>query len=109
MSANVIPSAPHDQSSLYPQLPPHDFRMQKANEVAAALNAEVVHYRGVAKKYKRAKKIVNLSATGCGFLSAVINSKFRNSSISCGALCLNSTWRSWWCIRPCFIGADSRQ
>ena len=70
MSSNVIPSAPHDESCLYPQLPAHDFRMQKANEVAAALNAEVVHYRGVAKKYKRAKKIVNWSATGTGLISA---------------------------------------
>ena len=59
MSSNVIPSAPHEESSLYPQLPQLDFRMQKANEVESALNAEVVHYRGVAKKYKRAKKIVN--------------------------------------------------
>ena len=50
MSSNVLHSAPHDESNLYPQLSPHDFRMQKANEVSAALNAEVVHYRGVAKK-----------------------------------------------------------
>ena len=70
MGSNVIPSAPQDESSLYPQLSPHDFRMQKANEVAAAPNAEVVHYRGVAKKCKRAKKIVNWSATGSGILSA---------------------------------------
>ena len=70
MCSNVLPSAPHDESSLYPQLSPHDFRMQKANEVAAALNAEVEHYRRVAKKYKRAKKIVNWSATGCGVVSA---------------------------------------
>ena len=70
MSSNVIPSAPHEESSLYPQLSPHDFRMQKANEIDAALNAEVAHYRIVAKKYKRAKKIVNWSATSCGFLSA---------------------------------------
>ena len=68
MSSNVLPSAP--EPSLYPQLPSHDFRMQKANEVEAALNAEVAHYRGVAKKYKHAKKIVNWSATGCSFLSA---------------------------------------
>ena len=70
MCSNVLPSAPHDESSLYPQLSPHDFRMQKANEVAAALNAKVAHYRGVAKKYKRAKKIVNWSASGSGLLSA---------------------------------------
>ena len=46
----VLPSAPNEDSSLYPQLSPHDFRMQKANEVSAALNAEVAHYRSVAKK-----------------------------------------------------------
>ena len=47
---DILPSAPHEKSSLYLQLPQHDFRMQKANEVSAALNAEVAHYRGVAKK-----------------------------------------------------------
>ena len=48
MASNVLPSAPHDETGLYPQLPQHDFRMQKVNEVTAALNAEVVHYRAVA-------------------------------------------------------------
>ena len=47
MRSNVIPSAP--ESSIYPQLPQHYFRMQKANEIAAALNAEVVHYPVAAK------------------------------------------------------------
>ena len=82
MCSNVIPSAPHDESSLYPQLPQHDFRMQKANEVAAALNAEVVHYRGVAKKYKRAKKIVNWSATVTSLLSAACSTASLGSAIS---------------------------
>ena len=82
MCSNVLPSAPHDESSLYPQLSPHDFRMQKANEVAAALNAEVVHYRGVRKKYKRAKKIVNWSATGSGLLSAGLSTASLGSAIS---------------------------
>ena len=72
-SAKVLPSAPPEDSHLYPQLSPHDFRMQKANEVAAALNAQVVHYRSVAKKYKRAKKIVNWSATGSGVLPAAFS------------------------------------
>ena len=80
MSSNVIPSAP--ESSLYPQLPVHDFRMQKANEVAAALNAEVGHYRGVVKKYKGAKKIVNWSATGTGLLSAACSSTSFKSALS---------------------------
>ena len=81
MSSNVIPSAPHEESSLYPQLPP-DFRMQKANEIEAALNAEVVHYRGVAKNYKRAKKIVNWSATGTGLLSFACSSASFSSALS---------------------------
>ena len=64
MCSDVLPSAPYDEPRYpelphdeprYPELPQHDFRMQKANEVSAALNAEVVHYRGVAKKCKRAK------------------------------------------------------
>jgi len=55
-SAKVLtPSAPPDP--LYPQLP--DFQMQKINEISAALNGEVSHYRAVVKKYKRAKKFVN--------------------------------------------------
>ena len=82
MGSNVLPSAPHDESSLYPQLSPHDFRMLKANEVAAALNAEVAHYRGVAKKYKRAKKIVNWSATGSGILSAGLSTVSLGSALS---------------------------
>ena len=63
MSSNVLPSAPE----LYPQ--PHselnhklqpDFRMQKVSEISASLNKEVNHYRSVAKKYKRAKKVAEL-------------------------------------------------
>ena len=80
MSSNAIPSAP--EPNIYPQLPQHDFRMQKANEIAAALNAEVSHYRVIAKKYKRAKKIVNWSATGTGILSAACSSASFGSAIS---------------------------
>ena len=69
MCSNVLPSAPHEESSLYPQLSQHDFRMQKANEVSAALNSDVAHYRGVAKKYKRAKKVANWSAAGSSIIS----------------------------------------
>ena len=48
-SANVLPSAPPEQ--LYPELPTQpDFRMQKVNEISAALNREVSHYRAAAKK-----------------------------------------------------------
>ena len=64
MSSNVLPYAPRDETGIYPQLPQHDFRMQKFNEFTASLNAEVVHYKSVAKKYKRAKKVTNWSAAG---------------------------------------------
>ena len=80
MGSNVIPSAP--ESSVYPQLPQHDFRMQKANEIAATLNAEVVHYRVVSKKYKRAKKIVNWAATGSAILSAGLSTASLGSAVS---------------------------
>ena len=82
MCSNVLPSAPHDESSLYPQLSPHYFRMQKANEVSAALNAEVVHYRSVAKKYKRAKKVANWSATGSTLISTAVSSVSLASALS---------------------------
>ena len=80
MGSNVIPSAP--EPSIYPQLPQLDFRMQKANEIEAALNAEVAHYRVVAKKYKRAKKIINWTATGCGFLSAGLSTASLGAAVS---------------------------
>ena len=79
MTSNVLPSAPHN---LYPDLSPHDFRMQKANEVSAYLNAEVVHYRGVAKKYKRAKKTTNWVATGSGLISTACSSASFGSALS---------------------------
>ena len=82
MCSNVIPSAPQEESSLYPQLPQHDFRMQKANEVSASLNAEVVHYRAVAKKYKRAKKVAHWSAAGCSIFSIVVSSAGLASALS---------------------------
>ena len=56
MCSNVIPSAPQEESSLYPQLPHHDFRMQKENEVSSSLNAEVYHYRTVAKNINVPKR-----------------------------------------------------
>ena len=80
MGSNVIPSAP--EPSVYPQLPQLDFRMQKANEIAASLDAEVAHYRVVAKKYKRAKKIVNWSATGTGLISSACSTASFGSALS---------------------------
>ena len=81
MCSNVLPSAPQEESSLYPQLPQHDFRMQKANEVSAALNAEVAHYRSVAKKYKRAKKVTNWSAASSSVLSFAFSSASLGSAL----------------------------
>ena len=85
MSSNVLPSAPHE--NLYPQLQHDhqiepDFRMQKVNAISASLNKEVNHYRVVAKKYKRAKKVVNWSAAGSSVLSAVFSSASFGSAIS---------------------------
>jgi len=78
-SANVLtPTAPPD--TLYPQLP--DFRTQKVNEILAALNGDVSHYRAVAKKYKRAKKFVNWSAAGSSGLSAVFSIGGLGSALS---------------------------
>ena len=60
-----MPSAPLE---LYPQLQNElnhqqpDFRMQKVNEISAALNKKVGHYRAVAKKYKLAKEVGALLA-----------------------------------------------
>ena len=56
--------------------------MQKVNEISAALNKEVGHYRSVAKKYKRAKKAVNWSAAGSSVLSAVFSSASFGSALS---------------------------
>ena len=87
-----------------------DFRMQKANEVSAALNAEVAHYRGVAKKYKRAKKVANWSAAG----SSIISTAFSSASLGSALLCCGSSGRTsagwrWWSIRSCFFRADNPQ
>ena len=82
MASNVLPSAPDDEPRLYPQLPAHDFRMQKVNEIFAALNAEVFHYRAVAKKYKRAKKVTNWSAAGSTIISTALSSASLASALS---------------------------
>ena len=79
-SANVLPSAPPE--NIYPQIQPPDFRMQKVNEISTALNKEVGHYRAVAKKYKRAKKVFNLSAAGSSVLSAAFSSASFGSALS---------------------------
>ena len=86
MSSNVLPYAPHDETGIYPQLPQHDFRMQKFNEVTAALNAEVVQYRAVAKKYKRAKKVTNWSAAGSTIISTAVSSASLASALSVAGL-----------------------
>ena len=79
-SANVLPSAPPE--NIYPQISPPDFRMQKVNEISTALAKEVDHYRAVAKKYKRAKNVFNLSAAGSSVLSAAFSSASFGSALS---------------------------
>ena len=78
-SANVLPSAPPE--NIYPQIQP-DFRMQKVNEISAALNKEVSHYRAAAKKYKCTKKVFNWSAAGSSVLSAAFSSASFGSALS---------------------------
>ena len=56
--------------------------MQKINEISAAMNNEVSHYRAVAKKYKRAKKFVNWGVAGSNALSAVFSSASLGSALS---------------------------
>ena len=56
--------------------------MQKVNEISAALNKEVGHYRAVAKKYKRTKKIFNYTAGGSSLLSAAFSSASFGSALS---------------------------
>ena len=73
---------PHLLKKIYPQIQPHDFRMQKVNEISAALNKEVSHYRSVAKKYKRSKKAFNWSAAGSRVLSAAFSSASFGSALS---------------------------
>ena len=74
---NVMPSAPPE--NIYPQIRPPDFRMQKVNEISATMNKEVDHYRAVAKKYKRSKKVFNWSAAG----SSVFSAAFSSASFGC--------------------------
>ena len=82
MCSNVLPSAPHEDSSLYPQLPQPDFRMQKVNDISAALNKEVGHYRVLAKKKcQRVKKVVNWSAGNSRVLSAALSSASFGSAL----------------------------
>ena len=82
MTSNVLPSAPHEEHRLYPDLTGNDFRLQKVNEVSAALSAEVAHYRAVAKKYKRTKKVANWCAVGSTVFSTAISSASLASALS---------------------------
>ena len=83
-SANLLPpSAPPDER-LYPLVaePSQNFRLQKVNEISNTLAGEVHHYRLVAKKYKRARKLVNWGAAGSSVLSAAFSSVSFGSALS---------------------------
>ena len=80
-SKNVL--TPSASPELYPQLPPvADIRLQKINEISAALNNEVARYRVVAKKYKRAKRFVIWSAASSSGLSAAFSVASFGSALS---------------------------
>jgi len=105
-SANVLPQTALPE--LYPQLP--DFQMQKINEISAALNGEVSHYRAVAKKYKRAKKFVNWSTAGSSGLSAVFSSASLGSALSVVGLPATIPLGGVSCaFRSRYFGSDNRQ
>ena len=57
-------------------------KCKKQMKFLRALNAEVVHYRGVAKKYKRAKKTTNWIAAGSGLISTAFSSASLGSALS---------------------------
>ena len=78
-SANVIPSAPEYAETLYPmneitQINAEDFRLKKISHLQIELNNEAIHYRQVAKKYKRTHSMTHISAVGLGSLSAGLSS-----------------------------------
>ena len=81
---NVIASASPSEN-LYPDLPqqPPDFRMGKVNEIASELAKEVVRYRLVRKKYKRAKTLVNWASEVSGSLSGLSSGAGFASALTC--------------------------
>ena len=76
---NVLSSAP-PQDPIYRVLAAQDqnIRLQKINETSNTLDREVNDYRLVAKKYKRAKRVVN----GCVGLSTTLSSASLGSALS---------------------------
>ena len=122
MFINVLPSAPPEDSHVYQNLQNElnnqwpDFRFQKVNEISAALNKQVGHYRAVAKRYKRAKKVVNLSAGGKSLLSAIFSSASLGSALSVVGLPATITvgeFVSWFVhvhvVHFSFIPIDNRE
>lgn len=79
----VLLSAP-PQEPIHPiRTSPHqNFRLQKINEISNTLDREVNHSRLVVKKYKRFKRVVNWSATGCGGRSTALSSTNLGSALS---------------------------
>ena len=95
-SVNVLPSSPpapqSETQNLYPNLaaveqqfsaaPDKNFRLEKVNEIASTLSQEVIHYRLVGKKSKRANKVVKWLAGGSSYLSAVASSASLGTALS---------------------------
>ena len=107
MSSNVIPSAPQEEPSLYPQLPQHDFRMQKANDVSASLNAEIAHYRTVAKTGQKGSQLERHRLRRVFNFAFECESCLRSVS-NWPSGCNSARWRQW-SICCCFFGPDIRQ
>jgi len=78
-SANVLPSAPPDET-LYPVLaaPSENFRLTKISKIEKEISDEVEHYRLVLKRYKKSPESGSLFSGWpwlhrCGSVSQALN------------------------------------
>lgn len=71
--ANMFPTLEHYQQLNLPDNQNENFRMAKINKIAASLDQEVKYYKLVAKKYKKAKAVMDYAAAGTGFVSTLFS------------------------------------
>ena len=69
---NIIPSAPPLYLTLRENV--GDYRLKKISDCQKELENEILHYRRISKKYKRAKTIINAFAATTGILTVVLSS-----------------------------------
>ena len=71
--ANMFPALEYYQQLNLPDNQNENFRMEKISEIAASLDQEVKYYKLVAKKYKKAKAVMDYAAAGTGFVSTLFS------------------------------------